>query len=295
MAIAVTMSFVGAALLLAAGALGDLLGPWALVIALPLVAVAVWLLAHSLPLVLMSARLRPLQLGPTVIRSARRLSEDEEWELFRLVDLVKGRLWATAPGAECGGCEVWVLAHRRDAERLSRARCIGVGIVGPAVCAVPAAHLRDGEAVLRAIAAGVAANAAATLNGRVPAFLRLGLRGYLLCCALHAEGPDRNRCLHEAAHHEAPRGIDIEALLRRLAPSLRAGTTLALGQSLVGFLVHRYGWRSFLTLLRHADAMPIELALFETYGRTVGEIEKRWLVFLEGSLVPLTSEFRQSA
>ena len=150
------MSFVGAALLLAAGALGDLLGPWALVIALPLVAVAVWLLAHSLPLVLMSARLRPLQLGPTVIRSARRLSEDEEWELFRLVDLVKGRLWATAPGAECGGCEVWVLAHRRDAERLSRARCIGVGIVGPAVCAVPAAHLRDGEAVLRAIAAGVA-------------------------------------------------------------------------------------------------------------------------------------------
>jgi hypothetical protein len=41
--------------------------------------------------------------------------------------------------------------------------------------------------------------------------------------------------------------------------------------------------------------MPIELALFETYGRTVGEIEKRWLVFLEGSLVPLTSEFRQSA
>lgn len=295
MAVAVIMSFAGAALLLLSAALSDVLGVWALPVAGPAAVVAFWLLVHSLPVVVMSARLRPLPLGATMIRSACRLTEDQEWELFRLVDLVKGRIWAVAPGAEPSGCEVWVLPHRDQVRRLIRARHIGVGTVGPAVCAVAVLDLRAPDACLQAIASGVAANAAFVLRGRMPAFLCLGLHGYLLCCALHPDGPDRRRCLHGEAYQEVGEGLDLATMLRRLAPSLRSPGARAVARSFVGFLIGRYGWRGYLRLMRYADQVPIDLALFQAYGRNLAELQERWMVFLEGSLAPSLTIDRQTA
>ncbi|MBD3175444.1 MAG: hypothetical protein GF320_09695 [Armatimonadia bacterium] len=295
MAVAVILSFVGGALLIAAAALWDLIGPWALPVAVPVAAGCVYVLIHSLPLLTMSARLRPLALGSTMIRSARRLSEDQQWELFRLVDLVKGRLWDAAPGAESAGCEVWVVAHRDQVQRVVRARRVGVGLFGPTVCAIAIGDLRDHERALKAIASAVAVNAASSLNGRIPPFLREGLGGYLVACALHPAGAERGRYLHEDARRAAEDGVDLAHMLRLLGPSLKAGQRRALARSLVGFLVHRYGWRAFLQMMQYADREPIDLALFEAYARNLAELQRRWLVFLEGSLAPLSRDGRRSA
>jgi len=184
---------------LCAGLAVAALGPWGALIAAPAGFAGAYLLIHALPVIGLAARTTPAILGTTLLRSRRMLPESVEWELFRLVDLVKGRLWAAAPGVECGPCEVWVVPRASEVAMLLRASRVGVGLVGAPICAVREGEAADEVAALEAISRDMALNAAGCIRSRAGAFLRSGLHGYFLACARTPRGPRRSQSFHREA------------------------------------------------------------------------------------------------
>lgn len=268
--------------MLCAGLAVAALGPWGAVPAIPLGFAGAYLLIHALPVIGLAARTTPAILGTTLIRSRRVLPESVEWELFRAVDLVKGRLWGAAPGVECGTCEVWVVRRASEVALLLRSSRVGVGLVGAPICALREDEAAEPVAALKAISRGIARNAAGSMRCRAGTFLWSGLHEYLLACARAPQGPRRRERFHREAWlavtggSERPDGI----LLGELLGTGRSGRG-PLARSFTAFLVGRYGWPAYLRLLRHADSRSPSVALHLTYGRTPAELERRWLVFLE--------------
>ncbi len=280
MGLALIVTLVGAAGLVLACLSVDVGGGWGWLIAAPVALASLTMLAPAVRVLSIGARTIARRRGDTVLRLPRLLSERDERELYRRVDLLRGRLRQTVHGLDDGVCEVWALRRPCDVRAIRRAWRIGVGRLGRAVCPVLLEDALDPDRARPALALALARNAAAAMTRSRCGFLTEGLVGYLATCALHAEGPALRTALHQPAA-DALRGEtpELTAQLRPRASAARSGSG-AVGTSFTAFLIGRYGLASYLRMLNHADRNSAEVALLLAYGRSAVELERRWRLFL---------------
>jgi hypothetical protein len=259
---------------------------WGVAVVAALFLVGLAGLGLSLPLLALSTHLRAERRGGTTLRSERPLEHQDSRELYRVVDLVRGRLGRVLPRLDEGRCEVWLCPSRRWRRTLMNARLMGVGLVGPAVCPVLVTDLGNHEQLLHALSEGLAANAAWGLRGRLRGFALEGLTEWLTACGEVPEGTERRLLLHRAASALDGGGLPVYSLLLGESPG---GERRALARSFTAFLIGRYGTRAYLRFLRHADRRPPHIALLLAYQRTPAELERHWRSFLAAS-APLGEE-----
>lgn len=281
MALARAITVAGLLLCLAgAWVLGD--GAWGALGSLLLAATGVSLVALALPVVLIGCRTRRLSRGEVLLRCEHPLPEEAARELFRLVDLVRGRLAATLGGLDEGRCEVWICAGEGAAEAVSRARAVGVGRLGAAICPIPEACLARPHELPFRLSEPLARNAAQGLRGRLRGCLLEGMVEWLAVVGAMPSGVRRRVALHAEAARLSLSGPAAErwcdAASRRELP---AEERRALSRSFTGFLVQRYGIGAYLRFLAEADRNPPHIALLLAYRRTPRELELRWRAFLE--------------
>lgn len=262
-------------LALGAGALAVAPGVWAVLGIAPLLLGAIGL-GYALPVAVLALEMtRSRQEGVTVL-SRKPLPAEEEKELRRVVELVRGRLGRALHGLDEGPCEVWLCPRARDRDALLRARAVGVGVLGPTVCAVVADDLARHESMLEQVSHSLALAASAGLAGRLRGLLREGLTGWLAVLGATAPGVERGRRMHGAAASLSGGEWELLELLRGRGGSERA----ALATSFTAFLIGRYGRAAYLSFLRTTDTRPPHIALLLVYRRTPLELESRWRSFL---------------
>lgn len=241
-------------------------------------------LALALPVVLLGARMRRGTRGQTVLLSQGALPADEARELYRLVDLVRGRLAATLGHLDDGPCEVWLCPSERGVRALSRAATVGVGHIGRPICVVPPCAREHPDELLAHLSQSLASNAAAGLGGRLHGFPREGLVEWLALCGATPDGPRRRAALHgDAARLSLARPASALVADGRAYAALGERERRMLAGSFTGFLVQRYGARAYLRFLAHADRNAPAVALLLTYSRPPRELEARWRAYLESS------------
>jgi hypothetical protein len=240
------------------------------------------ILALALPVALVGARMRRQTRGQTTLLHETALREEDARELFRLVDLVRGRLAGAFEHLDDGACEVWLCSSQHAVRALRRAAAVGVGRVGPAVCPLPDTGHAGPDELLDHLSRSLADNAAAGLGGRLRGFLGDGLAGWLAVCGSVPDGPRRRLALHaEAARLSLARPASPLVVDGPTYATLGARERLVLARSFTGFLVQRYGTRAYLHFLGHADRNAPAIALLLAYSRPPRELEARWRAYLE--------------
>jgi hypothetical protein len=264
-------------------------GPVGLGVLVPLALVALWVWARAIPALWLSARMLTTRVGLTCLRASRLLPDDLVREVCRMVDLVRGRLDAVAPGMESGTCVVWVVGTWQEASVLRHAMALGLGRLGGPACPVVEREVWSApEKVIACLSRDVARNAVTSLTPRIRPFLRTGLLEYFRVCCATPEGPERQAAFHH------------EVALARLSPPPRPLAELvvwgggdpshaALARSFTAFLMGRYGWRAYLRVLALADRRDPLAALAEAMNRDTRELEGRWRLFLESGLASFRS------